>query len=106
MKNKPPYEVNKNMFLKQSKQTEIKQVLGTPVLEYDLIEDMKKLRANISVFELLKFPLILQKILQSIVENRKKNDPSRKKPMEIESNAAKNVPTKTTSQLLDKMDIA
>ena len=80
--------------------------MGTPVLEYDLIEDMKKLRANISVFELLKFPLILQKILQSIVENRKKNDPSSKKPMEIESNAAKNVPTKTKSQLLDKMDIA
>jgi hypothetical protein len=29
------------------------------VLEYDLIEDLKKLRANIYVFELLKFPLIL-----------------------------------------------
>jgi len=59
---------------KQPKQTETRQTLAAPVLEYDLIEDLKKLRENIFVFELLKFPLILQKMLQSIAENSKKND--------------------------------
>jgi hypothetical protein len=48
--NKPPSEVSKNVFLKLSKKTEIKQILAAPVLEYDLIEDLKKLRANINVF--------------------------------------------------------
>ena len=67
------------MFPKQPKQTENRQSLAAPVLEYDLIEDLKKLRANIYVFELLKFPLILQKMLQSIIENNKKSDVSRKK---------------------------
>jgi hypothetical protein len=105
MQNKPPSEVSKNVFLKQSKKTEIKQILASLVLEYDLIEDLKKLRANISVFELLKFPLILQKMLQSIVENSKKNDSSSKKSAEIDSNAAKNVPTKNTSEPLDKRDL-
>jgi hypothetical protein len=45
------------------KQDETKHNLASPVLEYDLIEDLKKLRANISVYELLKFPLLLQKML-------------------------------------------
>jgi hypothetical protein len=44
---------------KQAKQAEIKQSLAALVLEYDLIEDLKKMRANIYVFKLLKFPLIL-----------------------------------------------
>jgi hypothetical protein len=77
--NKPSSEVGKNVFPKQSKQAKIKQRLTSPVLEYDLIEDLKQLRANIYVFELLKFPLILQKMLQNIVENSKNNDPSSKK---------------------------
>jgi hypothetical protein len=64
------------------------------------------LRANISVFEPLKFPLILQKMLQSITENSKKSNSSSKKLAEIDSNAAKNVPTKNTSKLLDKRDFA
>jgi hypothetical protein len=106
MQNKPPSEVSKNVFPKQSKKIEIKQSLAAPVLEYDLIEDMKKLRANIYVFELLKFPLILQKMLQSIAENIKKNDSSNKKSAEIDSNVAKNVATKTTSEPLDKRDLA
>ena len=59
MQNKPPFEASKNVLPKQSKQTEIKQRLTAPDLEYDLIEDLKKLRANIYVFELLKFPIIL-----------------------------------------------
>jgi hypothetical protein len=61
------------------KQAEIKQSLSALVLEYDLIEDLKKLRVNIYVFELLKFPLILQKMLQSIAKNSKNNNPSSKK---------------------------
>jgi hypothetical protein len=43
-----------------------------PNLYYDLVEDIKKLMANIYVYELLKFPFLLQKMLQNIVENRKK----------------------------------
>jgi hypothetical protein len=94
------------VFPKQSKQAEIKQSLAAPVLEYDLIEDLKKLRANIYVFELLKFPLILQKMLQSITENSKNNDPSSKKTAEIGSKTAKRIPTKTTSEPPDKRDLA
>jgi hypothetical protein len=104
--NKPSSEVSNNVFPKQSKQTEIKQSLAAPVLEYDLIEDLKKLRANIYVFELLKFPLILQKMLQSIAENSKNNDPSSKKTAEIGSKTTKKIPTKTTSELPDKRDLA
>jgi hypothetical protein len=104
--NKPPSEVNKNVFLKQSKQDEIIQSLVAPILEYDLNEDLKKFRANISVFELLKFRLILQKMLQSIVQNNKKNDSSRKKSTEIDSNTAKNVPTKKTFESPYKRDLA
>jgi hypothetical protein len=77
--NKPSFEVSNNVLPKQAKRAEIKQSLAAPVLEYALIEDLKKLRANISVFELLKFPLILQKMLQSITENSKSNNPCSKK---------------------------
>jgi hypothetical protein len=38
-------------------------------LDYDLVEDLKNLRANIYVYELLKFPFLLQKMLQNIAEN-------------------------------------
>jgi hypothetical protein len=106
MKNKPSSEASKNMFLKQSKKTEIKQILTAPVLDYDLIEDKKKSRANIFVFELLEFPLILQKMLQSIAENSKKSDSSSKKLVEIDSNAVKNVPTKKTYEPPDIRDFA
>jgi hypothetical protein len=53
--------MSNNVPPKQFKQDEIKQNLAALNLEYDLIEDLKKLRANIFVYELLKFPLILQK---------------------------------------------
>jgi hypothetical protein len=98
--------VSNNLLPKKSKQAEINQSLATPVLEYDLIEDLKKLRVNISVFELLKFPLILQKMLQSITENNKNGDPRSKKTIEIGSKTAKKIPNKTTSEALDKMDLA
>jgi hypothetical protein len=53
-----------------------------------------------------KFPLILQKMLQSIAENNKKSDVGSKKSTEIELNAAKNVPTKKTYEHQDKRDLA
>jgi hypothetical protein len=70
-----------------------------------LIEDLKKIRANISIFEFLKFPLILHKMLQNIEENNKNNDLSIKKTAEISSKQAKMIPTKTTSKPLDKRDL-
>jgi len=71
-----------------------------------LIEDLKKLRADIFVFELLKFPLILQKMLQSIAENSIKDDVSSKKSAKIDLNTAKNVSTKNTYENQYKRDLA
>jgi hypothetical protein len=71
-----------------------------------LVDDIKKLRANISVFELLKFHLILHKMLQSIAENNKKNDLISKKSTESDPNKAKDVPGKKSSENQDKMDIS
>jgi hypothetical protein len=68
-KKKPSPERSRNVVSKQPKQTETRQKSATPVLEYDLVEYLKKLRSNILVFELLKFPLILHKMIQNIVEN-------------------------------------
>jgi hypothetical protein len=45
-------------------------------------------------------------MLQSIAENNKKNDSSSKISTEIDSNAAKNVPTKNTSEPPNKRDLA
>jgi hypothetical protein len=56
---KPSFEISTNVPPKHLKQDETKHNLAAPVLEYDLIEDLKKLRANIFVYELLKFPLLL-----------------------------------------------
>jgi hypothetical protein len=95
--NKPSPETNRNVVSKQPKQTETRKKYASPVLEYDLVEDIKKLRADISVFELLKFPLILQKMLQSIAENNKKNDLN-KKLVESDPNKNKDVPSKKTSE--------
>jgi hypothetical protein len=58
-KSKPSSEMSNNVPPKQLKQAETKQNLAAPVLEYDLIEDLKKLRANIFVYKILKFPLLL-----------------------------------------------
>jgi hypothetical protein len=56
---------------KPSKSAEIKQNNVGPKLDYGVVEDLKKLRANISIYELLKFPFLLQKMLQNISENGK-----------------------------------
>jgi hypothetical protein len=58
---KPSSEITTTFPPKQYKPTETKQNYVNPSLDYDLIEDLKKLRANISVYELLKFPFLLQK---------------------------------------------
>ena len=86
------------MVSKQSKQIENKQNLVAQVLEYDLVEHIKKLRANISCFELLKFPLILQKMHQSIAENNKNNDPMSRKSAENDLNKTKDVSGKKSSE--------
>jgi hypothetical protein len=90
---------------KQLKQDETKQNLAAPVLEYDLIEDLKKLRANIYVYELLKFPLLLQKMLQNIAENSKNNNLNNKKIAEISSKTTQKIPAKTTPEPPDKRDL-
>ena len=64
--NKPSSEIGTNAPHKQFKKTETKQNLATPSLEYDLIEYLNKIRANIYVYELLKFIFLLQKMLQNI----------------------------------------
>jgi hypothetical protein len=69
--NKPSSENTTTLPPKQSKPAETKQNHVNPNLDYDLVEDLKKLRANIYVYELLKFPFLLQKMLQNILENRK-----------------------------------
>jgi ribonuclease HI len=97
--------MSNNVPPKQLKQDELKQSLATPVLQYDLIEDLKNLRANIYVYKTLKFPLILQKMLQNIAENSKKGDPSSKKNVEISSKIAQKIPTKTISELPNKRDL-
>jgi hypothetical protein len=69
--NKPPCENTKNLPPKPSKSVETKQSNVSPKIDYDVVEDLKKLRANISIYELLKFPFFLQKMLQNILDNCK-----------------------------------
>jgi hypothetical protein len=69
--NKPSSKNATTLPPKQSKPADTKRSHVNPNLDYDLVEYLKNLRANISVYELLKFPFLLQKMLQNIVENRK-----------------------------------
>jgi hypothetical protein len=69
--NKPSSENTTTLPPKQSKSAETKQSNVHPNLYYDVVEDLIKLRAKISVYELLKFPFLLQKMLQNISENGK-----------------------------------
>ena len=57
--NKPSSENTTNLPPKKSKSAETKQSNVNPNLDYDVVEDLKKLRANISIYELLKFPFLL-----------------------------------------------
>jgi hypothetical protein len=84
--NKPSSENTTNLPPKQSKPDETKQSHVNPNLDYDLVEDLKKLRDNIFVYELLKFPFLLQKMLQNIAENSKNgNSSSNKVPQKASS---------------------
>jgi hypothetical protein len=102
---KPSFEISTNVSLKHLKQDETKHNLASLVLEYDLIEDLKKLRANIYVYKLLKFPLLLQKMLQNIAENSKNNNLNNKKIAEISSKIAQKILAKTTPEPPDKRDL-
>jgi hypothetical protein len=77
--NKPSCENTTTSLPKKSKPDETKQSHVNPNLDYDLVEDLKKLRANIYVYELLKFPFLLQKMLQNITENGKNGTSSSNK---------------------------
>jgi hypothetical protein len=74
--NKPSTEITTTSPPKQSKPAETKQSNVNPKLDYDVVEDLKKLRANISFYELLKFPFLLQNMLQNISENGKNGNSS------------------------------
>jgi hypothetical protein len=69
--NKPPIDNTTTLPPKPSKSVETKQSNASPKIDYDVVEDLKKLRANISIYELLKFPFLLQKMLQNILDNGK-----------------------------------
>jgi hypothetical protein len=69
--NKPPADNTTTLPSIPSKSVETKQTNAGPKLDYDVVEDLKKLRANISIYELLKFPFLLQKMLQNISDNSK-----------------------------------
>jgi hypothetical protein len=69
--NRPPTENTATLPPKPSKSAEIKQNNASPKIDYDVVEDLKKLWANISIYELLKFPFLLPKMLQNILDNGK-----------------------------------
>jgi hypothetical protein len=69
--NKPPADNITTLSSIPSKSVETKQTDASPKLDYDVVEDLKKLRANISIYEFLKFPFLLQKMLQNISDNSK-----------------------------------
>jgi hypothetical protein len=68
---KPPADNTTTLPSIPSKSVETKQTNAGPKLDYDVVKDLKKLRANISIYELLKFPFLLQKMLQNISDNSK-----------------------------------
>jgi hypothetical protein len=90
--NKPSSENTTTSPPKKSKSAETKQSNVNPNLDYDLVEDLKKLRANIFVYELLKFPFLLQKMLQNISENGKNGNSSGNKVVQNK------VPQKTSTK--------
>jgi ribonuclease HI len=77
---------------KPSKSVETKQSNDSPKIDYDVVEDLKKLRANISIYELLKFPFLLQKMLQNISDNGKNGNSNGNKVVQSK------VPQKTSTK--------
>jgi ribonuclease HI len=94
--NKPPAESTTTLPPKPSKSVEIKQSYVSPKLDYDVVEDLKKLRANISIYELLKFPFLLQKMLQNILDNGKNGNKV------MQSKVPQKTSTKNNPDLQDK----
>jgi hypothetical protein len=90
--NKPPAEKTTTSLPKPSKSVETKQSNASPKLDYDVVEDLKKLRANISIYELLKFPFLLQKMLQNILDNGKNGNSNGNKVVQSK------VPQKTSTK--------
>jgi hypothetical protein len=103
--NKSSSETATTVHPKQSKSIETKHNLANPILDYDLIEDLKKLRANIYVYELLKFSFLLQKMLQNIAENNKNNNPNSNKVVENNPKTPQKASAKMTSEPHDKRDL-
>jgi hypothetical protein len=79
-------------------QLKLEQSNAGPKLDYDVVEDLKKLRANISIYELLKFPFLLQKMLQNISENGKNGNSNNNKVVQSK------VPLKTSTNNPDSQD--
>jgi hypothetical protein len=92
--NKPPTENTATLPPNPSKSVEPKQSNDSPKIDYDVFEDLKKLRANISIYELLKFPFLLQKMLQNISDNGKNGN----------SNSNKVVQSKVTQKTSTKIN--
>jgi ribonuclease HI len=98
--NKPPAEKTTTSPPNPSKSIETKQINAGPKLDYDVVEDLKKLRANISTYELLKFPFLLQKMLQNILENGKNGNSNGNKV--VQSKAPQKTSTKNNPDPQDK----
>jgi ribonuclease HI len=98
--NKPPAENTTTSPPKPSKSVETKQSNAGPKLDYDVVEDLKKLRANISIYELLKFPFLLQKMLQNISNNGKNGNSNGNKV--VQSKAPQKTSTKNNPDSQDK----
>jgi hypothetical protein len=97
--NKPSTENTTTLPPNPSKSAETKQSNVNPNLDYDVVEDLKKLRANISIYELLKFSFLLQKMLQNISENGKNGNSIGNKVVQ------RKVPQKTSTKTnLDPQD--
>jgi ribonuclease HI len=98
--NKPSTENTTTPPPKPSKSVEAKQSNVIPKLDYDIVEDLKKLRANISIYELLKFPFLLQNMLQNISENGKNGNSNGNKV--VQSKVPQKTSTKNNPDLQDK----
>jgi ribonuclease HI len=96
--NKPSTKNTTTLPPKQSKSVEIKQSNVNPNLDYDVVEDLKKLRANISIYELLKFPFLLQKMLQNISEYDKNGNGNKV----VQNKVPQNTSTKKNPDPQDK----
>jgi hypothetical protein len=98
--NKSPVDNTTTLPPKPSKSVETKQSNASPKIDYDVVEDLKKLRANISIYELLKFPFLLQKMLQNILDNGKNGNSNSNKV--VQSKVPQKTSTKNNSDTQDK----